>query len=794
MESRAVLGGRYELGPPLGSGGFGTVYRARDRQTNAEVAVKVVPRGLGADHIAHRLRREALALRRVASTHVARIVDFGDDDGGVYLVTELVAPAVSLSVEGIGRPLLPHEALRAARSLLDGLAAAHTAGIAHGDVKPENILVPRGPDALDALKIIDFGLARVTTRASLAEDAGDDLPRDGIVFGTAQWMAPEVLRGAEIDARSDLYSAGLVLFDLLGVGPLFPGESEKAQLRARLLADAAIDDRVPAPISIVLARLLARDPSRRYRDAREAHTTVCDLDTAPVAIITGGKIVSTSPPSSSLRPHSSTRPRSERAQRLTSLPPDATDGLRETLRRLDLPMLDALARRERGNVTGRIARAVALAMRLEIDAAALVLEPLASQSDIARGIGATILAPRARRVTRARVDADREDSWIETVPVELAALLTAVGAAIGRPDGVARDVERTNRVLARLERSASASDSARTTLRITNAAARVRSGELRAEAAMELVKPLLVDVRELPPLERVVRGLAVAEICAPVDEARAREELERAEKLAADSGTTLLDACAATALGKLIVSSATRLEQGIGVLERAGTLLAHGDAPSLEHEAEHHRAAALIVLGRFGDAVAHLRAAREAAHAERALELEVLSASLEVLAHLALGDRAEASEAAATLGAARIGNAKGRAAALAWAAKSLEALLKGETDPAEDALAEAEARAREADAPDAHVLVEVLGMLFDAARGALPDLDHPASELERFAQERGFTAFYWFDVLRAVIARIDDPKIRGTMEDVLTRLGTRLGPHSRLARERKTSAPPSAIL
>src|SRR5687767_12946201 len=171
MEPRAVLGGRYELGQPLGSGGFGTVYRARDRQAHTDVAVKVVPRGLGADHIARRLRREALALRRIASIHVARIVDFGEDEGAVYLVTELVSPAVPLSADAIGRPLLPHEALRAARSLLDGLAAAHAAGIAHGDVKPENVLVPGGHDALDAIKIIDFGLARVTTRASLAEDA-----------------------------------------------------------------------------------------------------------------------------------------------------------------------------------------------------------------------------------------------------------------------------------------------------------------------------------------------------------------------------------------------------------------------------------------------------------------------------------------------------------------------------------------------------------------------------------------------------------------------------------------------
>ena len=464
-------------------------------------------------------------------------------------------------------------------------------------------------------------------------------------------------------------------------------------------------------------------------------------------------------------------------------------------------MLDALARRERGNATGRVARAVALALRLELDAAALILEPLAPSSDIARAVGATVLAPRARRVTRARIDSDREDKWIQTVPAELGALLASFAAALSGRDDAARDASRCTRLIERLDRAEAEGDadararidSARVTLRIAVAAARVRSGELTSGAGLDLVAPLETgDGRARNAFDRVVRPLLAAAIGVRVDEGRARDDLERAVRAANESGATLLEACASAAWGRLLVDAPLRVDQGLAVLERATTLLAHGDAPSLEHESEHHRAVALIVQGRWAEAVPRLRAAREAAHAERAVEAEVLSASLEVVAHLALGDHDPAREAAAALGEARIGTARGRAAALAWIAKCLEALASGDRDAAEDALAEASARSREAgaDSADAYVLVEVLAMLFDAAKGALPDVVAPAAELERFAEERGFTSFYWFDVLRSVLDRVDDPAVRIPMQDVLGRVALLLGPASRIARDRRTSAPP----
>ena len=822
MAERALLGGRYELGPAIGSGGFATVFRARDRQANTDVAVKLVPPGLDAARLAgdqRRLHAEASVLTRLSSRHLARVIELGADAQGVWLVTELI-DGVPLSVEGLGRALLPHEVLRVARGLLEGLSVAHAAGVVHADVKPSNILVPRTELALDGAKLIDFGLARTTSRADVARELGDSAPPSGVVIGSARWMAPEVLSGAvaQADARSDVYSAGLVLFELLGEGDLFPAEERAAQLRARVTTDPVLEGRVAPPLSSVLARMLARDPAKRYRDGAEALGAVIDLDTAPVSTVSDSGPQSRGPaqrvaPSPSPSPSPSvpvasrvlsTRPPPS-GGRLNALPDDGVEGLRETLRHLDLPMLDALARRERGNATGRVARAVALALRLELDAAALILEPLALSSDIARAVGATVLAPRARRVTRARIDSDREDRWLDTVPAELGALLASFAAALSAREDAARDVARCTRALDRLDRldirtspdTARRVDSARTTLRIAIAAARVRSGELTSGAGLDLVAPLETgDGRLRTALDRVVRPLLAAAIGVRVDEGRARDDLERAVRAANESGAPLLEACASAAWGRLLVDAPLRVEQGLAVLERATTLLAHGDAPSLEHEAEHHRAAALIVQGRWQEAVPRLQAAREAAHAERALEAEVLSASLEVVAHLALGDHDPAREAAAALGDARIGTARGRPAAFAWIAKSLEALASGDREAAEDALAEAGARARETESEqhaDAYVLVEVLAMLFDAVKGNLPDVMGPAAELERFAAERGFTSFYWFDVLRSVVERVDDPQVRVPMLDVLARITLLLGPASRIARDRRTSAPPGML-
>lgn len=701
MGDRARVGGRYELAAAIGSGGFATVFRAKDLRSSAEVAVKLVPPGPDNGDLGARLEREASALRRVRSRFVARVYDLGTDGYGAWLVTELV-DGVPLSPDGLGRALLPHEVLRVARGVLEGLSAAHEAGVVHGDVKPANVLVAGGLEGLDTPKLIDFGLALLSPRSRTQEgetvllapavraasgaqvargpDEADVPSRAQAVIGTARYMAPEVLTGLAASPASDVYSAGVLLFELLGKGELFAGVDAPARLRARVDEEPSLEGRVPPPLSVILARMLARDPSARFPDATTALGAVSDLDTAPVAVITPRDTApvitprdaalpasapetasslpasapesasslpvsppesasslplsapppsrtgfssrprpvarASAPPSSLQGPLSSRIPPSSRAPnvsmrppslviagpaRLTTLPHDPEECLLETLRHLDLAMLDAFARRERATPMGRVARATSLALRLELDAAALILEPLAPQSPVARAVGAALVSPRSTRATSARVDADQDDGWVDALSSELAALFVVLAAALSRPEVARRDVARCARVIARLEvvetddpdraaRVASLLASARFAL----AASRAKSGEVVGsdEELAPLPSESATQRARASAADRVARGLLAAYAAERIDRDRAREDLERAVRAANEGGGTLIEACAAVAWGRHLVSAPARHEQAIAALERARTLLAHGDAPGLEQEAEHLLAAA----------------------------------------------------------------------------------------------------------------------------------------------------------------------------------------------------------
>lgn len=824
---RPVLGGRYELGPAIGSGGFGTVFRARDRRTETDVAVKLVLPGLGSAAAAQRLRREAQLLRRVVSRHVARVYDSGDDEAGVWLVTELVEGA-SLSPATLGRALLPHEVLRVARGLLEGLAAVHAAGIVHGDVKPSNVLVPGGSKTLDGAKIVDFGLARFVSRADVAASIGEEDVREGMVLGTARYMAPELLSGGDASMRADLYAAGLLLFELLDIGPLFPVTSGPSQWKTRAFEEPVLRPRVPPPLSDVLGRMLACDPAARYPDAAAAHVAVADLDTAPVALLRerdsavararlsllapvqgpatlepmsrastaapARSIVTASirPPLDALR---SAPPRP--FSRLSLLPADSVVALRETLRQLDLPMLDALARRERGNPMGRISRAVALALRLELDAAALILEPLGASSDVARSVGAALVAPRARRVTRARVGIDEADRWLDTIDAELAAILVVFAECLGTNDDVGRGSRRCARALARLDAIdvsgalAPSAAATRASLRIVELAARIQSAEIERSAAAALLVTLSnVAEKNDAPLLAVARALATATLSTGA--VRSSEALARTERALSGLGVPLLDAALASALGALAISVGPADERALRLLERATTLLANGDAPSLEHEAQHHLGMALVARGRWADAIEHFHAAREVAHGEQASDLGLLSVSIEVLAALATGDLHAAYEAAALLEESRLAKAARKTAAFAWVARSLTSLSGSDRVAALEALAEAK-KVVGPDDKEARVIVELLEILFEAAREDVGDLGYAMAELGRLAEHVGFDTSFWFDLIGAVMSRMPDPEAWNRMRGMLVRLGPLVGSHSRFARENPTESTTTAL-
>ena len=256
-----LLAGRWELRRPLGSGGSGLVFAAWDRELKSEVALKVVrPDRLSAPALA-RLRREVLVARAVANPHLVRVFDLGEDAGRPFLTMELV-PGGSLR-ERMRRALSLEDVLRIAMEVLEGLAALHAAGIVHRDVKPGNVLL--GPAG--EVRIIDFGLARSLDREETR------LTETASALGTADYMAPEQALGRELDPRSDLYSFGILLFEML-TGRL-PWEAESsfgsvlARLREKPPDVRKLRPSTPRWLAEVVGRLLERRPEDRYASAKE---------------------------------------------------------------------------------------------------------------------------------------------------------------------------------------------------------------------------------------------------------------------------------------------------------------------------------------------------------------------------------------------------------------------------------------------------------------------------------------------------------------------------------------------
>src|SRR6266571_1706130 len=249
----------------IGKGGMGEVYRARDERLHRDVAIKVLPEGLLADEKARqRFRREALALSQLNHPHIATIHDF-DREGGVdFLVMELV-PGQSLDETVLAGPLGEAEIRRHGVQLAEGLAAAHEQGVVHRDLKPANLRVT--PDG--RLKILDFGLSRL-----MQPPAGASLSTTqsvGEIAGTFQYMAPEVLQGASADARSDLFSVGVVLYEMATGRRPFGGESSTelffATLNQAPTPPRSLNPAISPALEAVILRALEKNPSDRYPSA-----------------------------------------------------------------------------------------------------------------------------------------------------------------------------------------------------------------------------------------------------------------------------------------------------------------------------------------------------------------------------------------------------------------------------------------------------------------------------------------------------------------------------------------------
>ncbi|HKI85237.1 MAG TPA: serine/threonine-protein kinase, partial [Thermoanaerobaculia bacterium] len=272
--------GPYEILSPLGAGGMGEVYRARDTKLGREVAIKVLPQGLAddADRLA-RFEREARLLASLHHPYILSILDFGRERGTTYAVTELLE-GETLRTRLVKGSLPFSKTLEYAREIAQGLSAAHAKGVVHRDLKPENLFITKD----GGIKILDFGLARRSYPA--ATQGGDDLPTlaadpsfadlrtsEGVVLGTVGYMAPEQVRGETADARSDIFSFGAVCYEMLTGERAFRRDSALETLAAIARDDppemSASGRPIPAPLEHVVRRCLEKSPDDRFQSARD---------------------------------------------------------------------------------------------------------------------------------------------------------------------------------------------------------------------------------------------------------------------------------------------------------------------------------------------------------------------------------------------------------------------------------------------------------------------------------------------------------------------------------------------
>ncbi len=263
-----LLLGRYEVIAPLGAGGMGEVYRARDPRLDREVAIKILPLSARTDDVARvRFRREALALSRLNHPHIEMVLDLGEADGVDFMVLELV-PGQTLAARIAHGRVPEREAAELGAQVAEALAEAHERGVLHRDLKPGNIMItPKG-----RVKVLDFGLAKLVPAAG-DETRSLDLTQAGATAGTLAYMSPEQLLGEPIDARADLYALGVVLYELATGARPFQAAVATA-LTNEVLHGRVVPPRAHAPAlsargEAVILRAMERERSRRYQTAGE---------------------------------------------------------------------------------------------------------------------------------------------------------------------------------------------------------------------------------------------------------------------------------------------------------------------------------------------------------------------------------------------------------------------------------------------------------------------------------------------------------------------------------------------
>ena len=271
LESGTHLG-PYEILAPLGAGGMGEVYRARDTRLDRTVAVKVLPAHLSENYDARqRFEREARAVSSLNHPHICVLHDVGRHEGVDFLVVEYLE-GETLAARLERGPLPVDELLRYAIQIADALDKAHRQGVLHRDLKPGNIMLTKSGG-----KLLDFGLAKSTGGAAAGLTVSPTLSRpltaEGSILGTFQYMAPEQLEGKEADARSDIFAFGAVLYEMATGMRAFQGKSQASVIAAILHLDppsiASLQPLTPSALDRVVGRCLSKDPEERWQSARD---------------------------------------------------------------------------------------------------------------------------------------------------------------------------------------------------------------------------------------------------------------------------------------------------------------------------------------------------------------------------------------------------------------------------------------------------------------------------------------------------------------------------------------------
>src|SRR6266571_2672543 len=273
MTQPRLLGGRYELDGVVGRGGMAEVYRARDIRLDRIVAVKTLRDDLARDQTFQaRFRREAQSAASLNHPSIIAVYDTGEDTAGdvgvPYIVMEYADGRTLGDLLHDGRKLLVQRCLEITDGVLRALEYSHDNGIVHRDIKPANVMLTRSGD----IKVMDFGIARALSggQATITQTAQ--------VIGTAQYMSPEQARGERVDARSDLYSTGCLLYELLTGRPPFSGDSPVAiayqHVRENPVPPSQVDPEIPRWADAIVLKAMAKSPSDRYQNAAEMRADI----------------------------------------------------------------------------------------------------------------------------------------------------------------------------------------------------------------------------------------------------------------------------------------------------------------------------------------------------------------------------------------------------------------------------------------------------------------------------------------------------------------------------------------